>query len=164
MNQSFFEKIFNHPTEQDFFPLFFEDENVNKLTQITNDPDLLQINTESSPQLDFPPKLITRASVVNRPIDHKVDEYCSEYSMATEKLYVKESHLKRKQPFSNPVKKDNTKTTGSIPHDEVTAIPPQTRSILIQKFRIPLEVPKKPFEAILIYKIIQMYLKICVRG
>ena len=113
---------------------------------------LLQTKNENISQLDFLPKMITRASTATRPIDHNNDEIRSLQSTTTEKIVAQKSNQKFKIGFKLQTQstfvslnqnKNIIEITESISFTEVTGsfLPPS--SVLIPGFTIPLQVPTK---------------------
>ena len=93
-----FENFSNHFNEREIIPFVIGDENVHP-----KELKLLQINTEPLPQRVFQLKTIRQAFLVNRPIDHNIDEVHSNQSMLTEKPMLKDIELQLKQPLLFPI-------------------------------------------------------------
>ena len=152
-NHRCFKSFSNHVTEQELLPFLIKTENIHP-----KNFNLLKINTELFSQSELPPNMITRAITTNRPIDHNVDEMCSNQSMITEKINAQNSNQNtgsffqsETQPTSvkiNPTI-NNTETTENISPTEVKRSSIPTSSALIPGISKQLQVPPKTNRSIL---------------
>ena len=113
----------------------------------------------------------TRAICANRPNNHDDNQLRPNQSMIIEKFTAKKSkrndnnglqpRSKRSSVISSP-NMNTTETVPSISPTQGTAISSLASYILIPGFDTSLQLPTKPFEAVVIHKWIQFYLK-CLR-
>ena len=118
---------------------------------------LLIINSELIPHLEFVPTLITGAISANGPIDGNYDEMHSIQSMITEKINAQRSPQNTSAGFQsqahttsvilNP-NKNHTKTTKIIPPTDVSGTSIATCSTLIPGYTILLQLSTKTIRSI----------------